>query len=318
MIRYLRKLAAFLLALLLPFAAVVGVAVFSPDETFADSIMYSAHYKVDLLQTTPGPRIIFAGGSASTNAVVCQQVAQAAGRPAICTGVTAYLGLDFYLDQLLRYAAAGDTVVLMPENVLLRTDAANYELLWRAAGGDADVWAAIPPAAWPGMAMTAFAYCRTKLPQGWRPWDGGLQWPDYTDPHIPEGFGPLGDVVRERPQSQLASGYNTEDLIALDGGSASAPILRRLRRFADTMAQRGVQVLFAYPPLDPLCLTSTPEQNAAFAAAVEAGLGLPVLVTWEEALMEPAYFFDSNNHLTSPGAALYTATLVERLVPRLA
>lgn len=320
--RYFIKLAAFLLALALPFVALMGLAAFTPDTKRTDGMAYSLHYKVDLLQQTPSPRIIFAGGSASENGIVCAQVAEAAHRPAICIGVTAYLGLDIYLSLLERYAVPGDTVVLMLENMLLRGDCTNYELLWQAAGGDADVWAAMPPSLWPGLAMNAWRYYRGKVPDGWSLWRDGLQWPDYSaasrPENLPAGFGPLGDVVAARPESLLASGYNTEDPIALYGGAADAGALRQLHGFAARMARRGVQVLFAYAPLDRLCVTTTAEENAAFAAQVEAGLALPVLVTLEQAMMDAPYFYDTNNHLTTPGAERYTAMLVERLLPLLA
>lgn len=317
--KYILKLTAFVLALALPFALFIGAMFFVPDR-FTGTLPGTLHYKIDLLQNTPGRRIIFAGGSASPYGIVCRDVEQATGRPTLCIGVTAYLGLDYYLKLLDRHARAGDTVVLMLENLLLRDVGTDYMVLWQAIGTDPDAWAAVPWAQWPGLTATAFRYGLQRIPEGWSPLRAGLRLARYDTetemgPHDPD-FGPRGDVTLPRT-ALLASGYNTQDLIYLHGGAASEKALKMLQRFIARMQGRGVQVLFAHAPLDALCLTSDQNQNAAYGAAVEAALGVPVLVPMEEAVMPGEYFYDSNNHLTSEGAALYTARLLPRLLAQL-
>ena len=135
-------------------------------------------------------------------------------------------------------------------------------------------------------------------------------------PHS-EDFGPLGDVTLERGNI-LEHGYNTQDLVALGADAPDPAILRRIRRFADEMADRGVQVLFSHAPLNALCVTSTAADTAAYADAVRQGLDLPVLVDYPFALMDAGYFYDSNNHRNSEGAALYTDALLDSLLPLLA
>ena len=106
--RWLLRLAAFMLALALPFAALIGFVGFVP-ETSQQSLLYTLHYKLDLLRDTPGDRILIVGGSASEYGVRCETIQQATGRPTLCAGVTAYLGADFYLNMMERYAREGDT-----------------------------------------------------------------------------------------------------------------------------------------------------------------------------------------------------------------
>ena len=145
--RWLLRLAAFLLALCVPFLLLLGCIGFVP-ETSQQSLLYTLHYKLDLLRDTPGDRILIAGGSASEYGVVCETVEQATGRPTLCAGVTAYLGVGMYLNMLDRYAREGDTVILMLEHLMLRGTGVDYMVLWQACGTDPDgIW---PSASRPG------------------------------------------------------------------------------------------------------------------------------------------------------------------------
>ena len=130
--RWLLRLAAFMLALALPFAALIGFVGFVP-ETSQQSLLYTLHYKLDLLRDTPGDRILIVGGSASEYGVRCETIQQATGRPTLCAGVTAYLGADFYLNMMDRYAREGDTVILMMEHLLLRGTGVDYTYSGRPA-----------------------------------------------------------------------------------------------------------------------------------------------------------------------------------------
>lgn len=161
--RWLLRLAAFLLALCVPFLLLLGCIGFVP-ETSQQSLLYTLHYKLDLLRDTPGDRILIAGGSASEYGVVCETVEQATGRPTLCAGVTAYLGVGMYLNMLDRYAREGDTVILMLEHLMLRGTGVDYMVLWQACGTDPDAWACVPPQFWPGAAASAGRYLAQRIP----------------------------------------------------------------------------------------------------------------------------------------------------------
>ena len=317
--RWLLRLAAFLLALCVPFLLLLGCIGFVP-ETSQQSLLYTLHYKLDLLRDTPGDRILIAGCSASEYGVVCETVEQATGRPTLCAGVTAYLGVGMYLNMLDRYAREGDTVILMLEHLMLRGTGVDYMVLWQACGTDPDAWACVPPQFWPGAAASAGRYLAQRIPPGWNPLHGGLRWTGYDyppgqTPHS-DDFGPRGDVTLPR-ENILEHGYNTQDPVTLGAWAVDADIARSIRRFARRMEERGVQVLFSHAPLNALCVQSSEEDNLAYAAAAEQALGLPVLVGYPDAVMDAEWFYDSNNHLNTAGAQRYTAALLEKLLPLL-
>ena len=318
--KYLGKLLAFALALCVPFALLIASIGFVP-ETSQQSLLYTLHYKLDLLRDTPGgDRILIAGGSASEYGVQCQTIADATGRPTLCVGVTAYLGIDMYLNMLDRYAEPGDTVILMLEHLMLRGTGVDYMVLWQACGTDPDAWACVPADLWLGAAASAGRYLAQRWPAGWTPWQGvSLTTYDYAPGQTPHStdFGPLGDVTLER-DNILEHRYNTQDPVALGPDILDPSAVRSITDFAGRMQDKGVQVLFTHAPLNALCLTTDAEQNATYARSVRDALGLPVLVDYPDAVMDADWFYDSNNHLNSAGAALYTQKLLDALVPLLA
>ena len=200
MARYIKKMLALAVAVALPFVIWIGVLLAIPDHR-GGSIAATIRYKTDLLQSTEGPRVIFAGGSSSPYGTVCAEVAQQLDCNAICVGATAYLGLPFYLRMLEVYAEEGDVIVLAPEYSLLTGESTDYSLVWEGAGQDPDVWRCLPVSYLPGMFSSSVSYLKLKLEA--LPYGAG----GYN-----EAFGPLGDVTLYR-EPLLENGYVSGDPI---------------------------------------------------------------------------------------------------------
>lgn len=298
--QYLKKILALTLAVALPFALWFGVLLAIPDHR-GGSIASTIRYKADLLQTTEGPRIIFAGGSSSPYGTVCAEVAQQLDCNAICIGATAYLGLPFYLRMLEVYAEEGDIIVLAPEHSLLTDKTVDYSLVWEGAGQDADVWRCMPFSYLPGLFSSSTDYLRLKL----EALSSGAG--KYN-----EAFGPLGDVVLYR-ESQLAEGYLPGDPITLSPDVIYEKSLAQINRFSAKMERRGVTVFFAFAPADQLAVVSSEEEAGDFAQQIEESLEIPAILPLSDALMEGRYFYNSNNHLTTEGALINTQNLIDGL-----
>ena len=298
MARYIKKMLALAVAVALPFVIWIGVLLAIPDHR-GGSIAATIRYKTDLLQSTEGPRVIFAGGSSSPYGTVCAEVAQQLDCNAICVGATAYLGLPFYLRMLEVYAEEGDVIVLAPEYSLLTGESTDYSLVWEGAGQDPDVWRCLPVSYLPGMFSSSVSYLKLKLEA--LPYGAG----GYN-----EAFGPLGDVTLYR-ESMLKNGYVSGDPIDFSPERLYAENLERINRFAEKMERRKITVLFAFAPADRLAVVSDEEETADFAQGVEELLEIPVILPLSKAMMEGAYFYNSNNHLTTEGAQINTQNLID-------
>lgn len=298
MARYIKKMLALAVAVALPFVIWIGVLLAIPDYR-GGSIAATIRYKTDLLQSTEGPRVIFAGGSSSPYGTVCAEVAQQLDCNAICVGATAYLGLPFYLRMLEVYAEEGDVIVLAPEYSLLTGESTDYSLVWEGAGQDPDVWRCLPVSYLPGMFSSSVSYLKLKLEA--LPYGAG----GYN-----EAFGPLGDVTLYR-ESMLENGYVSGDPIDFSPERLYAENLERINRFAEKMERRKITVLFAFAPADRLAVVSDEEETADFAQRVEELLEIPVILPLSKAMMEGEYFYNSNNHLTTEGAQINTQNLID-------
>lgn len=298
MARYIKKMLALAVAVALPFVIWIGVLLAIPDHR-GGSIAATIRYKTDLLQSTEGPRVIFAGGSSSPYGTVCAEVAQQLDCNAICVGATAYLGLPFYLRMLEVYAEEGDVIVLAPEYSLLTGESTDYFLVWEGAGQDPDVWRCLPVSYLPGMFSSSVSYLKLKLEA--LPYGAG----GYN-----EAFGPLGDVTLYR-ESMLENGYVSGDPIDFSPERLYTENLERINRFAEKMKRRKITVLFAFAPADRLAVVSDEEETADFAQGVEELLEIPVILPLSKAMMEGAYFYNSNNHLTTEGAQINTQNLID-------
>lgn len=303
--RFAAKLLCMLLALALTLALWVAAILALPDR-MQGTIAATMHTKADLLQDTAGqPRIIFAGGSSSPYGTVCRMVEEELGCTAINVGATAYLGLEFYLQLLEQHACEGDVIVLAPERTMLAENGTDYTLVWQAAGNDPDVWAAVPLSYLPGLFCASDDYYRLRR---------GASDAQADVTYHPD-FGPLGDVTLQR-ETLLASGWDTQDPVRLEAGGWSMDKVRRINRFAAKMQARGVSVFFAFAPLDAACIQTDEAQIAAYADGLTAALEIPVIVTQQQAILPAEYFYDSNNHLTSAGAAVNTRNLIDGLRAR--
>ena len=303
--KYGVKLLAMLLALVFPFAAYFTWNQNTPAQ-FTDSIMGTVLYKLQLLRQTPGPRLILAGGSSSPYGTNCKYLAKELGMASINVGATAYFGVDFYISMISQNMREGDIIVIAPEFSML-CGAISYETVWMAVENQPEVWEVVPTSYWPEMIKYYYDYAQSKRA---RMESGG---PNNT---YNEHFGPLGDVTLLR-ESLLESGYNTEDPIALGPQLVSPAVIRSLNNFFHEAQKAGVQVFFAFAPVNILALTTQPEEWQALEDFLREQLAAPMLGSQRQAVMEAECFYDSNNHLTTQGAQIYSEQMARNLQKQL-
>lgn len=301
--RYFLKLSVMLLAVTLPFAAFFA-GVQSLPAQFGGSIMSTLPHKIELAQQEGEPRVILAGGSSSPYATNCALLSQLTGRPCINVGVTAYLGIEYYLSLLEHTMRPGDVIVLAPEHSMLAGQV-DYLAVWMAVENDAQALKMLPASYWPGMFSAYERYAALKLEKN--------QSAAGSPPALYHNdFGPLGDVVAPR-ELILESGYNREDPIALSEDTLDPQVLRHCNRFAQKAEKQGVTVLFAFAPVNALAVTTPAESWDALESELRGGLQMPVLGSQRQAVLDAQLFYDSNNHLNTIGAEQYSRRLAELL-----
>lgn len=305
--RFFVRLICFFLALL---AIPVGyfAAVQSLPAMFRGSLMGSVYVKQQLVQDTPGERILVVGGSSVPYSIRCEQVAEAAGMPCIALGATAYLGLEYYLALIDDELHPGDIVILAPEFAMLQ-NAVSYSTTWMAVENSPSLLAALPVSYWPGMVSSYYTYSRQKLDLLRQK---GAPTATAQEQYAAFGFGPWGDIVTER-ESILESGYDKNNILTLDDSSLSDDVVKAVRRFAKKAQKAGATVVLTWAPFDTLAYTGTTQQLEEFQAQLESRTGLAYVGRLTDCMLPAELFYDSNNHLTSEGAELRTRMLLDDL-----
>lgn len=102
--------------LIVPIILFFAALLFIPSPKYLGNFMlYSQIEKNDLLKNTPGPRIIFVGGSNLSFGLDCQIVKDSLSLNPVNTGIIANIGMKYMLRNTQRYIRSNDIVVVSPE-----------------------------------------------------------------------------------------------------------------------------------------------------------------------------------------------------------
>ena len=88
-----------------------------------------------------------------------------------------------------------------------------------------------------------------------------------------------------------------------------------LNRVYDAFAAKGVRVFFTYSPRSRISISdsSTPEAIRSLDTLLRSRLHATVISAPEDALMDPLYFYGTDNHLSTAGVAIYTRQVIQFL-----
>ncbi|WP_367923866.1 hypothetical protein [uncultured Ruthenibacterium sp.] len=304
--KFLVKLFAFALCLLLPFVGYFSW-IQSKPAAYTGSLMGSVHVKSRLLESTPGARIIVVGGSSVPYSICCETVSEAANMPCINLGATAYLGLEYYTALLEPLVHEGDIIVFAPEFSMFE-NVVSYTTAWMAVENDLSLIKALPLSYYPDMIQSFYSYSRQKLAMLAQ---GEMQ--SYKEEYESFGFGPWGDLTFER-ENILEDKYNTQDCRAVDADTLSPRVINALNHFAKKAQEKGARVCITFAPFNQLAFTGTQEGLLAFENKLTESCGtIPVISSVQDSLMDENLFFNSNNHLNSEGMTIRTEKLIDDL-----
>lgn len=301
------KLICFFLALLV---VPMGyfLAIQSLPAMFRGSLMGSIYVKQQLVEQTPGPRMLVIGGSSVPYSIECETVSEQIGMPCIAMGATAYLGIEYYLNLVDDFLHEGDVVVLAPEFAMLQ-NSVSYSTTWMAVENAPKLLKSLPLSYIPGMVSSYHTYAKQKIAL-WK--EKGTPAMTQEEQYAAAGFGPWGDITFHREQL-LESGYDKNNTLSLTEDSLSPQVVKVINQFAQKAEKAGATVLLTWAPFDALAYQGSPKTLQQFAETLQKKVQVPYVGDLKDCLMPAKFFYDSNNHLTSEGAQLRTQMLLRDL-----
>jgi hypothetical protein len=269
--------------------------------------------KLELLDATESPRLIFVGGSNVAFGIDSEQIGNVLKRQPVNFGLHAGLGLDFALLPVEQAIRPGDTIIVMPE----------YGLLASEAQGGHDATIAQMLEQWP----EAYHYFDTGLEDVKSFLDTGGLWlahlwvqrarrrlskrASQNGVYTRGGFNRYGDMVAHygSPPVDIDDRHVVNDFSDEHLDRA----VERLNRFHAVCREKGGQVFFAYPPYPRSQFRVVETSIARLHDKLTKLLTMPIIDTPENFTLPEDHFFDTVYHLTEKGARRRSRHLAIRL-----
>ena len=304
--RFLARTSLFLLIQLAILSLVVRYAKPLRSNHFA----YALQDKIERLESAPGPRIIFVGGSSVAFGIDGHLIRERLEREPVNLGLHAELGLDLPLRLVADRVQPRDLVVVAPEYALLlapEKPLAEMEILQRVP----EVYACLTTAR--AEQLKSSLDCGLiQLSQRVQSLVRG-QPPVAAQPsvYLRSSFNEFGDMVAHynRPAEKIE-----RDGVRLACDRARLlDAIERLNRFYDECRSRGAEACFSFPPFPAEVL----QQDRAAAGEIEfllaEHLRFPIIdrpadggFAWHE-------FYDTVYHLNRTGVVRRSTELAQRL-----
>ncbi len=312
-----RALLVSLLQVILLTAAIIALIFLTiqpdPDHYFAGSRL-----QLELLETTPSPRIILAGGSNVSFGIDAELMQQTLGIPVINDGLHAGLGI-VPLRELLSYLRPGDVVIISLE----------YQLFSNTRAMDGD----------PAFLSDWIEYSPERIQYLSNPWRRApalyatmLQRKVNREVNIYL----FGGSLNEMRNVFLGTKYDRNGDFIGHLQQASTPrhkisfeqypvskvqeeIFIFLEQFHQAAREKGAEVYFEAPASRKSNCDTTGETSMAnFFQILEEKLSIPLLTPLEQICIPDNYFFDTAYHLNAEGRTWRTQRLIENWIQRTA
>ena len=277
---------------------------------YQDTFMGELPYKFSRLADAPGKRIIVIGGSGMAFAVDSSLIEREfPGYTAVNMGMYADLGTKFLLDLTEGELRSGDIVIFSPEqhpqtlsmyfgakSALCGMDGA-WSMLTRVRRED---WGTLIGAL-PGFSLEKFRFMLTgKHPEG-----EGI--------YKRDSFNEYGDIESPLAAENIMPGYVDPSVtVSYDPSVLEEAFLARLNEYAARARKKGAEVYWYFCPADRLAVDAAASPEDFYESLYET-LDFPILGDPRNAVMDEAWFFDTDFHLNGSGRTVFTVQLIRDL-----
>ena len=307
--RLFRACVALLAALLLLPALLLACAFGLPAQ-YGQTFLGEMSDKLDLLENTPGKRIVVIGGSSvpfALNSALLEE--HLPDYKVVDFGMYADMGTVVMLDWAKTEIHPGDLFIIAPEQDPQTLSCyVKGEDVWQVADGAARLLSSLPAKRWEALAAALPAFAGKKL--------GYF----LTTAPRPEGvyakssFNAHGDIdYPDRGYNILPGGYDPNHAISFAQDVISPDFIDELNDFAREVYAQGGRVLYHFSPMNAAALADGTARSDVdgYYDYLQSRLLFPILGDPNRCILESGWFYDSNFHLNASGATVFTKLLIE-------
>lgn len=281
----------------------------SPDE---NSYGHAMHDKMELLKKTPSPKIILIGGSNIAFGIDSQFVRSKLGMPVVNMGVAGSLGLQTYINLVLKDINPGDIVLVMSE----------YSPFYKSGSEDSFLGVSstlftmfsIYPALWDYLNVDQKYILLQGVGKGfYQAMKKKFQNPGLASAvYRRNGFNAEGDLIShlELESSKAVDMENMTSVISVHA-------LQVVDEFSKKMKERNVTVFFGFEPI-PITFY---QKNAPYIKKLEQEIleypNINYLYPAKTLVFPQDYFFEPLHHLNKNGRRIRTEIVSSLVKERL-
>ncbi|MBQ1923561.1 MAG: hypothetical protein II189_07050 [Lachnospiraceae bacterium] len=282
---------------------------------YRDTFMGELSFKVRRLNEAAGPRIIVIGGSGMAFALDSSLLEKSfPGYAPVNMGMYADLGTSFLLDLTQESLREGDLVIIAPEE-----DPQTLSMYFggsSALQGMDGAWSLLRKVSRRDLGTLIGALPAFSL-EKWRFALAG-ETPQGEGIYKRSSFNEYGDIDSDLADKNRMPGYyDASRPVSFDPALLDKDFEDRLGRYAAAAKKKGALVFWYFCPVDRLALREPSFTPDDFYDALCERLDFPILGDPGNAVMDEAWFYDTNFHLNRSGRTLYTVQLIRDLKAQL-
>ncbi len=311
--RSVLRFVALALLILIPVTLVITLGFALPD-CFEKTFLGEFDNKVERLYSVEGEKIVVIGGSSTAFGVDAKLLEETLGRPVINFGLYATLGTKTMLDFSRGAIGEGDIIIIAPEmNAQTFSLYFNAEAMWQAVDGDFSLLTHIASDDMPAMLGGFWRFTASKI--GYT-LNGA---PDPDGIYNAASFDEYGFIRyrRDKDYNIMPGGVDSGMPITFDISMISEDFIEYVNEYIAFAEKKGAVVYLSFCPMNEnaLPLDITLEALTEYTDFLKEHFNCEVLGDANNMIYLADYFYDSNFHLNSAGAAVHTRQLALDIAP---
>ena len=314
----LRKIGVWLLLLMLLPGILLAAEVSLPT-LYEDTYYAELPKMVQRLKEATGERLILIGGSSvpfGTDTALMEKKLAETGYPyTVCPmGLYAAVGSSAMLDLTEKELRSGDVVVLTFEAAT--ETLSNYFgalAFWKCAETAPALLSrlgreklAAMVGAYPGFLQERYGI-----------WKSG-EYPEAEGVYACGSFDETCNLTYPRAGNTMLLGYDPANTIDLDAISVDPEFSNRVNHFIRTAQNAGAKVFLSFAPMNRSAMADFSEETVyRYFEKMRHAFHCPVISNPNDSILDSGWFYDSNFHLNTAGAALHTQRLTADILAAL-
>lgn len=267
----------------------------------AKSLLMASVIKDSLLENTQSPRIIFVGGSNLSFGLNSQMIKDSLKMNPINTGIHAGIGLQYMIENTLRYVKKGDIIMLIPEyeHFYLDYNAGSDELLRMIFDVDLSNIKILNVEQFQNIISIMPKYATSKL--------NPTKYFNVIDSDVysVNSFNDYGDAIAHY-------GKNRRDFHPTQNfkNEFNNVVIEKLKKFEIDIKKKGASLIISYPAFQDISYVNCEKKIKRIQKEFEIN-NFSILGTPERYKILNVMMFDTPSHLNKQGVNYRTKLFIE-------